>query len=72
MNALTDKDSGFPWFEETNLTGWLVQFKAHLRKTRSHVVLDSRRPSDVDDDGDSFALTPNERRAFDANQREYD
>lgn len=39
MSVLTDKDSGFPWFEETYYTGWLVQFKAYLRKSGSHVVL---------------------------------
>lgn len=66
MNALIDKDSGFPWVEETKFTGWLVQFKAHLRKTSSHVVLDIPRPSDMTDDGD-----PTERRAFVATQREY-
>ena len=45
---------------------WLVgPVQAHLRKTVSvsHLALDGSRPSDVDDDGDPIAMTPNERIA---------
>ena len=56
----------------TSLVSWFVQFKAHSRKTGSHLVLDRPRPSDVDNDGDPIAMTTNERRVFVADQREYD
>ena len=58
MNTLIDKDSELPWFEDTNFTGWLVQFKAHLRKTGLHILLDTPRPSDVNEDGDLSKLCP--------------
>ena len=48
MSASKESDAGFPWLEEQNFTGWLVQFRAHLRKAGAHVVLDRPRPSDLD------------------------
>ena len=30
MSVSKESDAGFPWFEEQNFTGWLVQFRAHL------------------------------------------
>lgn len=63
-----DHDSGFPWFEQNNFNGWLVQFKAHLRKTKSHFVLETPRPRDKDAQGNPIQLTAAERRVI----QEYD
>ena len=38
--SIAEHDPGFPWFEENNFNGWLIQFKAHLRKVGAHVLLD--------------------------------
>ena len=64
MNSVSslDHDSGFPWFEQNNFNGWLVQFKAHLRRTKSHSVLDTPRPRDKDANGNPLVLTSAERR----------
>ena len=43
-----EHDPGFPWFEENNFNGWLIQFKAHLREVGAHVVLNQSRSADVD------------------------
>ena len=57
-------DAGFPWFEEQNFTGWLVQFRAHLRKAGTHVVLDRPRPSDLDAQGNPIPINAPQRRTF--------
>ena len=51
MSVSKESDAGFPWFEEQNFTYWLVQFRAHLRKSSAHVVLDRPRSSDLDAQG---------------------
>ena len=45
-------------------TGWLVQFRAHLRKAGAHVVLDRPRPSDLDAQGNPIPMTAQHRRTF--------
>ena len=67
-----DSSAGFPWFEERNYPGWLIQFKAHLRKTGSHFVLDNPRPDDLDANGVPQVLTNQQRRALETQQSEYD
>ena len=52
MNTPTDNDCGFPLFEDSNFTCWLVSFKAHLRETGFHVVLDRPHVGNVEVDGD--------------------
>jgi hypothetical protein len=38
MSTTSEKDLGFPWFEDHNFSGWLIQFKAHLKKSwKDHV-----------------------------------
>ena len=72
MSASKESDAGFPWFEEQNFTGWLVQFRAHLRKAGAHVVLDRPRPSDLDAQGNHIPMTAKQRRTFNDEVAEYD
>ena len=62
----------FPWFEEKNFTGWLVQFRAHLRKTNSHSAIAGPRPSDRDAQDQPLVLTQAERRHLVTSQTQYD
>ena len=72
MSASKESDSGFPWFEEQNFTGWLVQICAHLRKAGAHVVLDRPRPSDLDAQGNPIPMNAQQRRTFNDEVAEYD
>ena len=54
MNIPTYNNSGFPWFEENKISGWLVQVKAHLHHTDFHVILERSGPDGVDNDGKSL------------------
>ena len=72
MSASKESDAGFPWFEEQNFTGWLVQFRAHLRKAGAHVVLDRPRPSDLDAQGNPIPMNAQQRRTFNDEVAEYD
>ena len=65
-------DSGFPWFEDQNFSGWLIQFQAHLRKTNSHTVLDHPRPVDVDPNGNPIPMNQAQRTRFQREQDAYD
>ena len=71
MSASKDCDVGFPWFEEQNFTGWLVQFCAHLRKAGAHVFLDQPRPSDLDAQGNPIPMNAQQRRTFNDEVAEY-
>ena len=71
MSSSEDNDVGFPWFEEQNFTGWLVQFRAHLRKSGAHVVLDRPRPSDLDAQGNPIPMNAQQRRTFNDEVAEY-
>ena len=70
--SLADHDSGFYWYEENNISGWLFQFKFHLRKVGGHVVLNQPRPADVDVAGDPIPLNAQQQRALVDQQVEYD
>ena len=72
MSVSKESDAGFPWFEEQNFTGWLVQFRAHLRKAGAHVVLDRPRPSDLDAQGNPIPMNAQQRRTFNDEVAEYD
>ena len=72
MSASKESDAGFPWFEEQNFTGWLVQFRVHLRKEGAHVVLDRPRPSDQDAQGNPIPMNAQQRRTFNDEVAEYD
>ena len=62
----TSVDKGFPWFEEKNFGGWLIQFRAHLRRSDSHKVLDEPCPSGLDANGVALVMTAAETRTFNA------
>ena len=72
MSASKDSDAGFPWFEEQNITGWLVQFRVHLCKAGAHVVLDRPRPSDLDAQENPIPMNAQQRRTFNDEVAEYD
>ena len=70
--ASKESDAGFPWFEEQNFSGCLVQFRAHLCKAGAHVVLDRPRPSDLDAQGNPIPMNAQQRRTFNDEVAEYD
>ena len=72
MSVSKESDAGFPWFEEQNFTGWLVHFRAHLRKAGAHVVLDRSRPSDLDAQGNPIPMNAQKRCTFNDEVAEYD
>jgi hypothetical protein len=73
MSTTSEKDLGFPWFEDQNFSGWLIQFKAHLRKTNSHKVLEEPRPTEeVDEDGDPIPMNQAQRQRFQREVEAYD
>ena len=56
----------------TKFTGWLVQFRAHLRKAGAHVILDRPRPSDLDAQGNPIPMNAQQRWTFNDEVAEYD
>ena len=72
MSSSKDSDVGFPWFEEQNFTGWLVQIYAHLRMSGAHVVLNRPRPSDLGAQGNPISMNAQQRRTFNDEVAEYD
>lgn len=72
MSITKETDSGFPWFEDQNFSGWLIQFQAHLRKTNSHTVLDHPRPDDVDPNGNPIQMNQAQRQRFQRERDAYD
>jgi hypothetical protein len=68
-----NSSQGFPWFEENNFSGWLVQFQAHLRRSNSLVALQEPRPlPPVDAAGQSVAQNNAQRQALLRLQSAYD
>ena len=72
MSSSKESDVGFHWFKEQNFTGWLVQFRAHLRKSGAHVVLDRPRPSDLNTQGNPIPMNAQQRRTLNDEVAEYD
>ena len=72
MSVSKESDAGFPWLEEQIFTGWLVQFRAHLRKAGAHVVLNRPRPSDLNAQGNPIPMNSQQRRTFNDVVAEYD
>lgn len=64
--------AGFPWFEENNFSGWLIQFKAHLRKVGAHLILEQERPKDIGPNGEPLQMNAQQRRAYEVSLAEYD
>lgn len=67
----SDHDSAFPFFEELNFSGWLIQFKAHLRRYDADEVLDTPIPSDLDANGVPIVMNARERQQFDRDLAAY-
>lgn len=72
MSLSKETDPGFPWFEEKNFSGWLIQMKSHLRKSNAHTVLDNPRETDRDANGQLIPLTVQQRTALTRRQERYD
>ena len=71
MNVDNESDKGFPYFEESNFQGWLVQFKAVLREFDCDEFIETPIPKDVDDNGVPIPMNARERADFDRRLREY-
>lgn len=69
--STSDRDTAFPFFEELNFAGWLIQFKAHLRRYGAEHVLDTPIPSDKDANGVLIVMNARERADFERNLKEY-
>ena len=63
--SASDNDSAFPFFEELNFAGWLIQFKAHLRRFDADDVLDTPIPKDHDANGVPIVMNARDRQQFD-------
>jgi hypothetical protein len=77
MNNQSSSDSshslGFPWFEEDNFSGWLIQFKAHLRRSDAVAPVLGPRPAvPLDQQGQPVALDQAQARNLVTNQSVYD
>ena len=69
--SISDHDSAFPFFEELNFTGWLIQFKAHLRRYDADDVLDTPIPTDRDANGVPIVMNARDRQQFDRDLAAY-
>jgi hypothetical protein len=67
----SDRDSAFPFFEELNFAGWLIQFKAHLRRYDADDVLDTPIPKDHDANGVPIVMNARDRQQFDRDLAAY-
>jgi hypothetical protein len=61
----------FPYFEEHNFSGWLIQFKAMLRELDCDEVIETLIPKDVDENGNSIDMNVRERQEFNRALRTY-
>ena len=69
--SASDNDSAFPFFEELNFAGWLIQFKAHLRRFDADDVLDTPIPKDHDANGVPIVMNARDRQQFDRDLAAY-
>mgnify|MGYP001193209918 FL=1 len=67
----TDIDRGFPYFEENNFSGWLIQFKAMLREFDCDEIIETPIPKDVDANGAPIVMNARERADYERQLREY-
>ena len=67
----TDFDKGFPYFEENNFSGWLIQFKAMLREFDCDEIIETPIPKDIDANGVPIPMNARERADFVRLLREY-
>jgi hypothetical protein len=71
MNAEIEHDKSFPYFEEHNFSGWLIQFKAMLRELDCDEVIETPIPKDVDAAGNPIPMNARERQDFNRELRAY-
>jgi hypothetical protein len=69
MSVETEHDKSFPYFEEHNFSGWLIQFKAMLRELDCDEVIETPIPKDVDAAGNPIPMNARERQDFKGLQR---
>jgi hypothetical protein len=67
----TDFDRGFPYFEENNFSGWLIQFKAMLREFDCDEIIETAIPKDIDANGVPIPMNARERADYERKLREY-
>jgi hypothetical protein len=64
MSGEHEIDKIFPYFEEHNFSGWLIQFKAMLRELDCDEVIETPIPKDVDANGQPIDMNVRERQDF--------
>ena len=64
MSVDIEHDKSFPYFEEHNFSGWLIQFKAMLREHDCDEIIDTPIPKDVDANGNPIPMNARERQDF--------
>ena len=71
MSGEHEIDKSFPYFEEHNFTGWLIQFKAMLREYDCDEIIETPIPKDVDANGVPIPMNARERQDFNRELRSY-
>ena len=71
MSGEHEIDKSFPYFEEHNFTGWLIQFKAMLREYDCDEIIETPIPKDVDANGNPIPMNARERQDFNRELRAY-
>jgi hypothetical protein len=72
MNSEIDFDKGFPYFEEKQFSGWLIQFKAMLREFDCDEIIETPIPKDVDaNNGAPIVMNARECADYERQLREY-
>jgi predicted RNA-binding protein len=61
MSVEIEHDKSFPYFEEHNFSGWLIQFKAMLRELDCDEVIETLIPKDVDAAGAPIPMNARDR-----------
>jgi hypothetical protein len=64
MSGEHEIDKSFPYFEEHNFSGWLIQFKAMLREHDCDEIIETPIPKDVDANGNPIPMNARERKDF--------
>ena len=71
MSGEHEIDKSFPYFEEHNFSGWLIQFKAMLREHDCDEIIETPIPKDVDANGNPIPMNARERQDFNRELRAY-
>jgi hypothetical protein len=71
MSVEHESDKNYPYFEEHNFSGWLIQFKAMLRELDCDEVIETPIPKDVDENGNPIDMNVRERQEFTRALRTY-